>query len=201
MAEILYTGLVDADKVQQVVAHCHFTQNALFLAEQLPRHLITRQRDRLDLLKFTYVKDSLPCTDYTSGRIFQYDRELRWEKQADRVRLIYLGAEEGSEALQEAGMSEKKELGTFAKRAVPTYYYLFGERLKSGTLEKLGEVAQLGDFAVLRIHRILRYPVEQNDLPYIRLAACDYLEKATGRVVLFRFQQLEPVEYKRHESV
>ena len=194
MAEILYTGLIASDKMQSVVDHCHFTRDALFLAEQLPTNLIVSQKERLNLLRFTFIEESPPCVEYATGRIFQDDRELRWEKRGDKLHIIYLGPAEDSTDLQEDSLRENGELSTLIKGSEPGYYYLFGERLGADDLEKLSKVAQPGDFAVLRIPRILRYPVPQNDKRYVRLVVCNYLEKATGHVSLFRFQRLETVE-------
>jgi hypothetical protein len=191
MVEVSYTGRVTADEMQQVVAHCHFGQDALFLGEHLPTHVITGTKERENLLRFTYFKSSPPCREYTSGRIFQEDRELRWEKQGERIRIVYVGqADEGID-FQEYRLKKNKEFDSLTKRTEPKYYYLFGERLRAGDLKKLGKVAQPGDFAVVRIPRILRYPVEQNNQRYVRLVVCEYLEEATGCVGLFRFQRLE----------
>ena len=194
MAEILYTGLIDAEEVQKVVAHCDFSQDALFLAEQIPTHFVTSPQERLNLLRFTYFNDSSPCVEYTSGRIFQEDRELRWEKQEDKWRVIYLGQAENDVELQKYELRKNEEFDSLTKRTEPKYYYLFGERLRASDLKKLSKVAQPGDFAVVRIPRILRYPVQQNNRRYVRLAVCEYLEAVTGRVALFRFQGLETVE-------
>lgn len=193
MAEILYAGPVASDKMPQVVDHCHFSREALFLAEQFPTNLIVSQKERLNLLKFTSIEDSPPCTDYATGRIFQDDRELRWEKQGDKLHIIYLGPAEDSADLQE-DITKSPKLDDLTRRSEPSYYYLFGERLRKDDLEQLSKVALPGDFAVLRIPRILRYPVPQNNKRYVRLVVCDYLEKTTGRVALFRFQRLETVE-------
>ena len=196
MEEILYTGLIasDKDKMLQVVDHCHFTEDALFLAEQLPTTIISSQKQRLNLLRFTSIQDSPPCIEYATGRIFQDDRELRWEKQGNEIHIVYLGPAESGVDLQEDKIRENPELETLIKQPEPGYYYLFGERLRPKDLEKLNKVAQAGDFAVLRIPRILRYPVAQNEKRYVRLVVCDYLDKATGHVALFRFQRLETVE-------
>jgi len=191
MGEVLYTGLISTDKIRQIVTHCQFGQDALFLAEQLPTHVITRAEERQNLLRFTYFKSSPPCSEYTSGRIFQEDRELRWEMQGERMRVVYVGqADEGTD-LQEYRLQKSTEFDLLIKSAEPKYYYLFGERLRPGDLTKLGKVAQPGDFAVVRIPRILRYPTEPNNQRYVRLVVREYLEAETNRVALFRFQRLE----------
>jgi hypothetical protein len=191
MVEVLCTGIVSVDKMQQIVTHCHFGQDALFLAEQLPNYVITGAEERKNLLRFTYFKSSPSCSEYTSGRIFQEDRELRWEMQGKRMRVVYVGQADESTDLQEYGLRKSAEFDSLIKSAKPKYYYLFGERLRPGDLKKLGKVAEPGDFAVLRIPRILRYPTQQNNQRYVRLVVCEYLEAKTNRLELFRFQRLE----------
>ena len=194
MNEILYTGLPSVDKMSQIVAACHFGPDALFLAEQLPTHTIVTREERYALLRFSYAKEGTPCTEYTSGRIFQPDRELRWEKQRDQIRVIYLGPAEDNIAgiLEEYRLRSKQEtLNALTKNTKPTWYSLFGERIKSEDLPYFGKSARPGDFAVVRIPRVLRYPVAINDEPSARLLVCEYHNKATDSVDLFRFQAAE----------
>lgn len=194
MSEILYTGLPSIDKMLQIVAACHFDPDALFLGELLPTHPIVTRKERHDLLLFTYAKDEIPYTKYTSGRIFQQDRELRWEKQQDQIRVIYLGPAENNITgiLEEYGLKSKQEtLDALTRSTEETWYSLFGERIKSVDLPYFGKSAQPGDFAVVRIPRVLRYPVCQNDEPSARLLVCEYHNKETDSVDLFRFQAVE----------
>jgi hypothetical protein len=204
MTEILYTGPVSLDKMPRIVAACHFEPNALFLAEHIPTHPIITQKERRDLLRFTYVKEGTPCTEYSSGRIFQEDRELRWERQREILRVVYLGpTDTDAEAVfVEYGMVKKqKELDALKKSVELTHYSLFGERLKSDDLPYFGKTAQPGDFAVLRIPRVLRYPVPLDGKPSARLQVCEYLNEVTGSVDLFRFQAVETWnDKKRGES-
>ena len=189
MAEIAYSGQVPAAMMQQVVAHCHFTQ-ALFMAEQIPTHFITSQQERENLLSFTNYNSELSCAEYTSGRIFQEDRELRWEKQGDdTLHVVYIGPEENEGELRDDQLKNYAAFNTFTKRSEPTYYYLFGERLIHKDPRQPDKAALPGDFAVLRIPRTLNYPVPRDNNRYARLAVCEYLE--AGRLALFRFQRLE----------
>jgi hypothetical protein len=188
MTEIVYTGLVTAEKMKQVIAHCHFTQDAVFMAEQLPTHLINKE-ERLALLQFIHFKSDLSCAEYTTGRIFQEDRELRWEKQGEKLRVVYVGAAENEAELRDDRLHPNTVLSTLKKKS--TYYYLFGERLRKNDLDKMGKSVQEGDFAVVRIPRILRYPVFNNNERYARLIVCEYREPETDRVALFRFQNVE----------
>lgn len=158
------------------------------MAEQLPTHLINKE-ERLDLLQFIYFKSDLSCAKYTTGRIFQEDRELRWEKQGEKLRVVYVGAAENEAELRDDRLHPNTVLSTLKKKT--TYYYLFGERLRKDDLDKMGKAVQAGDFAVVRIPRILRYPVANDNKRYARLIVCEYREPETDRVALFRFQNVE----------
>lgn len=194
MTEILYAGSVPLEKMAQIVAACHFEQDALFLAENIPMQPVILQQVRRDLLRFTYVKEGTPCAAYSSGRIFQEDRELRWERQKEILHVVYLGpADTNVEIiLLENGLKNKNDrLAELKKSLEPKYYALFGERLKEEDLPYFGKTARPGDFAVVRIPRVLHYPVPQNDEPAVRLLVCEYFNEAMGSVDLFRFQALE----------
>ncbi len=197
MAEVLYSGLVAPADVSQMVASCRFTSEALFMAELLPTHFVGKPQEREQLLCFTFFNTTLRCTDYTSGRIFQADRELRWEKQGEQTRFVYLGQADNASELARYQLKKAETFGELTRKLEPTYYYLFGERLQDRDLAKLGKAAQKGDFAVVRIPRTLRYPVKVNSDRYARLAVCEYLEEANGRVVLYRFQGIEAVKGER----
>ncbi|GEM_PF-1004625 len=195
MAERLYTGFVAADEMPQLVAACRFGPQALWLAEQIPQEILIDLQKGRDLLCFKHFKEELAeeCANFSTGRIFQDDRELRWERQGERLRVIYLGPAD-DESLFADTLRACDALATLSSETV--YYYLFGEQLEPDDVKKLGKVARAGDFAVVRIPRILRYPLSQEELKgakYARLAVREYVEEATKRVALFRFQRLEAV--------
>ena len=83
MVERLYAGSVPADQMPRIVAACAFTQDAFFLAEDIPHHLITSSQEGRDLLHIAVFEEKLAytCATLSSGRIFQEDRELRWENR------------------------------------------------------------------------------------------------------------------------
>ncbi len=193
MVEILYTGKITFDKFSQLIVACHFPPEALVLTERLPEQVV-RAEERLALLQFTYFSTNISIVGYTSGRIFQRDAELRWEKQEEKIHAVYIGPQEHSAILRDADLQEQHELATLKKRDKPAYYYLFGERLRQDDLNKIGPSAKPGDFAEVRIPRLLRYPVKLDQKRYIRLAVCEYIDERTGQVALFRFQGLETVE-------
>ena len=192
MTEIVCSTRVAIDTLQGIVDACDFGRQARLLAERLPMSDMAQQT-RQNSLIFSYFVASSSCSTYTSGRVFQDDRELRWERQGNTMHVVYVGPAEYEVALQAYGLKKSPVLDTLTKRAEPTYYYLFGERLRPEDVAKLGRVAQAGDFAVVRIPRMLRYPVEANGERYARLVVCEY-EDATGQVALFRFQNVETVK-------
>lgn len=200
MTEILYAGPVPFEQMPKIVAACHFDLDALFLAENIPTHVILTQKERRELLCFKYVREvvdkkgDMPCAKYTTGRIFQKDRELRWERQKDMLRVVYLGvADTNAESvfLEHEMKNKKEDLALLKKSDEPKYYALFGERIKDEDLRYFGKTAQPGDFAVVRIPRVLHYPVLQNNEPAVRLLVYEYRNEVTGSVDLFRFHSLE----------
>ena len=207
MTEILYTGSISGDKMPQIVAACHFEPEARFLAENIPTHVIITPEERRELLCFKYVKEEggTPCAKYTSGRIFQEDRELRWERQKDMLHVVYLGAADtDTEAIfvEHAMKNKNADLAVLKKSEQPRYYALFGERIKDEDLSYFGKTAQPGDFAVVRIPRVLHYPLPLNDEPAARLLVYEYRNELTGNVDLFRFQKVETWnDKKRGESL
>ncbi len=56
-------------------------------------------------------------------------------------------------------------------------------------LKRIGPPAQEGDFAEVRIPRLLRYPRLSPDAKadYLQLAVCEYIAPATGTSVAYRF--------------
>jgi hypothetical protein len=209
--EILYTGQLKRAELPAFIKECGFRtetptgKTTYFLAENQPEHVI-EQSDRQDLLVFDRFKPDLrfdTYKKYTSGRIFSEQGELRWENQNEQVRVIYLGDPSFAAVKQAVGViylskfreknAELKRLGSPRERR----YYLFGTKLDAYTIERInGEQTKnpvkSGDFAELRIHRILRYPdpghIQAKD--YVQLQVQEYIDPDSGRVQLFRFQGL-----------
>jgi hypothetical protein len=199
MVEKLYTGKVASENLPKLLASCHFSPEALVLAEQIPQYVIDDRRNPPKLLLFERFEPDKPeqmneLANYTSGRVFQEEAELRWEKQGKMLRIVYLGSEEYAPAWQEYDLLENRELDKLVPQKEPGHYYLFGERIKRGDLEKMHGRARAGDFAEVRIPHLLRYPVQPDAGSYVRLVVREYIDAATGQMALFRFQSLEPVE-------
>jgi hypothetical protein len=190
MEDVLYTGEVTVDNFQQLVTDCGFPPDAFVLVEQLPERVI-RPAERKDLLRFTRLEQDKASsfTNYTTGRIFNEHAELRWERQGNMMLVVYLGSKTRRQVLLNYNLRESKELSKL-KQAGERQYFLFGERLSSQDVEKIGSVASPGDFAEVRIPRPLHYPVQQDNKQYVRLIVREYLDNE-GRIGLFRFQDLK----------
>ncbi len=194
--EILHTGEVEREQLNGLIKDCNFPAEALFLAERLPE-MVIKASERLNLLCFSQFSNTLPFEQYTSGRIFNWTSEFRWEKQNKRVRVVYLGENRGgriSSVLSDYGIGPHAgdEPKNLTKKSKPTEYCLFGTRLQAEDIEKIGEPAAEGDFAEVRIHRLLKYPqtAETTGAERLCLQVCEYVEEETGHVRLFRFQGL-----------
>src|SRR5204862_6862422 len=129
-------------------------------------------RERQDLLRFVFfepgkAEQARELASYTSGRIFQEDAELRWEKQGTMMRVVYLGMEEYISTPSAYGLQENQEWRKLALQEETKYYYLFGERLKKEDIGKMGRTASREDFAQVRIPRLLRYPLKQISGRYV----------------------------------
>lgn len=158
----------------------------LMLLEQQPQHIIEPEQ-RQNLLYFAHFERSFHWDSYTSGRIFHQDGELRWEKQANAFHVVYTGQIQYSPELKDTAslMLDSHSVKTKC-------YYLFGKRLDSEQLDRIGAPAQVGDFAELRIPRLLRYPMlpTLENAERVQFMIREYRDPDTGVNRAFRFTQL-----------
>jgi hypothetical protein len=218
MEEKLYTGQIAIDQLGKLIASCQFPENrhSWVLAEQIPERAITSRRDPAErkktlLCEFFKLKklaeQGIQLSGYSSGRIFREDMELRWEKlenTKDKTHVVYLGTDKYTSTLPAYNLREN-ECILKATQAETKSYYLFGERLKEEDLKYMRKAATqeaptTEHFAQVRIPHILRYPVRRSLEPYVRLKVCEYINKETGIVELFRFLKLEPEEKEQEEE-
>lgn len=163
-------------------------QVTLLLLEKLPRTLVSPAL-RQDLLLFSELQTGIDIASYTSGRIFNTFGELRWEKQTNHVYVVYTGDKAYTPTL-----NQSKEECLDTCKPVTRRYLLFGKRLESAQLEQIGKAARLGDFAEVRIPRLLRYPVlpELAAASYVKVTVCEYTDQTTGANMAYRFKELVP---------
>lgn len=192
-AEIVSTNLLSMNDFSQLIASASFLQGAFLFLEKLPQKVITTEErrelllcDYFDASLLTAEKNLLLLAEYTSGRIFQPAFELRWEKQKQQMRVVYVGEKRDIPPL------DIKEDIHLEKKGSPRSYYLFGERLRSKDVKRIGVPAKEGDYAELRIPRLLHYPVKE-EKRYVQLFIQEYKHGQTAKVPLFRFVNIKAV--------
>lgn len=197
--EILYTGPVD--DIAALVGAFTFPSPAYLLLESMPPHVV---KDRQNLLRFVSLSgfgDLVELKNFTSGRVFGKDFELRWERASGKTRVVFLGAKAYEETLRAIPKltPDMKALQNLA--AHPCHYYLFGQLLAADDRERMGiPPADSGEeyYAEVRIPRLLRYPDLKPDSPQkaqrVQLAVQEYADTNTGQVKLFRFSGLKAAE-------
>src|SRR6266566_1476793 len=131
MEDILYTG--PASNLAELITRCPFSAQAFVLLERVPPHIITNaQRD--GLLRFARLNDVREddLNSSTSGRIFQSERELRWEKVDNTYWVTYLGKEPEHEL---PGLTRDDTSLSGLKRSDELkHYYLFGKSLEANRI-------------------------------------------------------------------
>lgn len=188
-AEILCSAVLNKDNFVMLLAQCkeeRLFEQSIFLGEMQPRHFIrAEERDALiRFMLFDATRSSETYMQYTSGRIFNADCELRWQHEQDQLHVTYIGSRLTLPFLQ---VSYDLQRNTWLeKRPEQQAYYLFGERLGHQQLENIGAPAVEGDFAEARIPRLLHYPLAGKKR-YAQIVVQEYLDKRTGQVACYRF--------------
>lgn len=188
--EAIYAGPV-AD-FKEFIEACSFlldSAGSLILVEMHPQRMVQKE-DRQNLLLFAEYPGKLPykIDEYTAGRIFHEEFELRWEKINSGVQVVYIGNKRTLSL-----PVEKTDVLQDCVRATSSYY-LFGKRLDDEKVSNIGEPAQTDDFAEVRIPRLLRYPVKDKHRDYVKLNVYEYRHKVTNERILFRFRSLAEVK-------
>ena len=203
--EILCTGSVH--DLATLVAAFNFPPEAYVLVERLPQQVVN-DAERQNLLRFARLhdidrpRDRIDIASYTSGRIFYRDFELRWEKDSSGTNVVFLGTKEVYRGAQRDIPELTPDEDTLKELVpqAPRYYYLFGQLLDADEREQMGIKAAEGEeyYAEVRIPRLLRYPDPEPSAPKkaqrVQLTVREYADNRTGRVELFRFQDLRPAE-------
>jgi hypothetical protein len=189
--EILSAGTVK--NIAELIEACNFPQDTLLLIERQPDQVISEKdkQKRRNLLRFAYLHQvgKVEIQHATSGRVFQRDFELRWEKSDQGYQVVYLGVERRIAGLE----PDKVVLQEVTRSSEPRHYYLFGTKLDTEKLQGPDLKGASGYFAEVRIPRLLQYPVSEN-AGRVKLSVREYTDDGTGQVQLFRFQGLKEVK-------
>ena len=200
--EILSAGSVT--HLAGLIEACAFPQSAFFLAEQLPSHIIEHEQ-RQGLLLFARLEnigDLKNAEGYSSGRIFSETCELRWEKESSgKYQVVYFGP---ARALSGLNKNEQESQNIGSYKTETRDYYLFGDRLDLKSPQfaamRVNPAPEGYDYyATARIPRLLLYPIDSGTRR-VQLRVLEYIDESTGRVRLFRFQDLVDEDAKRGEA-
>ena len=191
MEDALYTS-DSVENITTLITECKFPQDAYVLVEMLPQHTIDK-RERQSLLRFARLSDDVDLALYTTGRVFDQQAELRWEKiDEGKYHAVYLGAQREIQGLKKDD-KDQQELDSLERAKETKNYYLFGEYLDAAKLTNMGIQPEEGYYAEVRIPRLLRYPAPEG-ARRVQLKVLEYLNKDTNEVKLFRFQGLKAAE-------
>jgi len=210
MTQLLVSALIAAtDLPAFVCSYTPATNAPTFMLLETQAREIVEPKARQDLLRFELFDPANPkftIPPDTSGRVFHRYAELRWETFSQKVRIVFSGKSTYLPELpksQEAVTSEKLDDCQPAIRN----YFLYGKRLDEHQLKRIGKPAQEGDFAEVRIPRLLRYPSVPSEPKneYLQLAVYEYIAPETGTCVAYRFYKLKSYvtrnESERKKSV
>ncbi len=191
MGDALYSSN-SVENIATFIATCHFSQDAYVLVELLPQQIVDN-KERQNLVRFARLSDDVDLAHYTTGRVFNEQAEVRWEKIDEGLyHVMYLGDERNIAGLKKDEKLQQ-ELDNLERAKEPKNYYLFGEYLDAEKLTKMGIQPEEGYYAEVRIPRLLRYPAPAG-ARRVQLQVREYIDKDTLAVKLFRFQGLKPAE-------
>jgi len=197
--EILYTGSVD--DIATLVATFKFSPKACVLVESMPQHVVKERQNLLRLTRLNAIHSFAELTNFTSGRVFDRDFELRWERVFGKTQVVFLGTKAVyQDTLRDVPELKQEEAALQYLDSHPRYYYLFGQLLDADDRERMGIQTLEGEeyYAEVRIPRLLRYPDLKPDSSQkaqrVQLVVEEYTDKSTGQVKLFRFSGLRPGE-------
>ena len=135
--EILYTGFVD--DIAALVGTFKFSPKACVLVESMPQRVVKERQNLLQLVRLNNILDLAELTNFTSGRVFDRDFELRWERVSGKIQVVFLGTkamyQDTLNAIPELRQDEKALQNLTSH---PRYYYLFGLLLDADDRERMG---------------------------------------------------------------
>src|SRR5690348_10429651 len=100
MGDALYSSN-SVENIATFIAACKFSQDAYVLVEMLPQHIVDKE-ERQNLVRFSRLSDGVDLTLYTTGRVFDEQAEVRWEKIDEATyHVVYLGDEGNIQGLNE----------------------------------------------------------------------------------------------------
>ena len=158
---------------------------ALMLLERIPLSLLT-ETERVKGIRLECFDPTTDFEQWGRGRIFATQGELRWEQMDGKFWAVFCGESINLPSFtSEIAVELQPEKLTLREQS----YYLWGKRVQTKDLPKLGLPPQTVAFVELQIPRILHYPVTSS-AKRVKLKMKEYYA-TDGALVYARFVGLE----------
>ena len=153
--------------------------------EKVPKFYFDKQ-ERQDGIQLVTYNKSIDVGNWTRGRVFNNEGELRWELDNNNYMVVYAG--NAKEAAERMNKYEQELIP-----GQPHAYHLWGDLLEEGDRQKLGLESGSAFYLESIIPRIFLYPLaaEQKKRLVIRLVS--YEDARTAMPQYFRFHSIEEV--------
>jgi len=154
------------------------------LLEKVPASYID-ERERQNGIKLVNYNEEINVGEWTRGRVFNTDGEIRWERNDDGYKVVYAGtAEEAAEKMNKY----EQELVT----GKPQPYYLWGDLLEKRDRQELGLENKGAFYLESMIPRIFQYPLAAGNKRLV-IKVVSYEDVDTAMPQYFRFHSIEEV--------
>lgn len=173
MKEVVMTGRIKNVTSLIEAIEKHGLKNALMILERVPDQWLSEDECENSLCFKEYAK--LDFNSWQKGRVFDFEKEIRWSWNQDHFLAIYTGP-----ALNLPKLTMVDTKGWEVSK--PTKRLLWGKRLASHNSQASGFA-----YLELQIPRLLYYPIPRKDKKRAALKIVEYRDKTTGQIVHCRF--------------
>lgn len=188
MNENLYRGDLEKHVLQDLLKLLFTPERgrAYALLEVVPSHFM-EEKQLARGLQLICFHEGLDPGEWTEGKIFNIEGELRWQKGDNTFHVIYAGSSPHAASFLESETLDWES--SFLEG-----YYLWGERLSLENKSKMGLDPEKGLFLELQIPCAFAYPVEPEGLKRCKVNIVRYNDRASGIPQYFRMHSLQEVE-------
>lgn len=175
MADMICTGKV-ADPTAVLQALDWSSDAAFMLLERVVDHWLTEEEQK-DGFRFDRYDEKISYADWPIGRVFDKDKELRWQKADSGFDVVYCGADDQNPP-ELVRLTDEFQPG----KAVD--YLLWGRWSNDH-----------GVFYEAKMPRLFKYPVENlTDQGRVQIGVIEYRDQQTGQLHHYRFTKMEAAQ-------
>ncbi len=139
----------DVNKVTDLVSVVVWVSPAWMYLERVPQDYL-EPKAQLSAIHFATLDVTTNFNSWERGRIFDANRELRWERIGGDFHVVYCGI---------APPASMTELDLENSTVRETHYYLWGQQVRADDRERVGLLPDQSAFIELRIPHVLHYPL------------------------------------------